>query len=1078
MMLMRLPVLTISILLLGFAASSSAQVSDIPVSVPVSDTTRAPIADSALSVYAGVVKLSADGAWQIESAKHVSIREMYLTPNSDLSVKRLGRRMLAAELEKQLAAGRWALSSVYRAAREYAEEQDGVGPDAIDSLDQERNRYLIEQWQKMPLRSSVLTAYVDGELNGPFRFLVPSAKFHFAPQPDDRSRLVVPKEDREILAVELRPFVDDGKHWVAYTDGSLVREEPNAKLFRQYALQLRPVIAEDALRVAQNQQSVDYEVCLVTDQPIDNSIQLSLYNSISRERASIAWDVSAAQLDSQTIEILNRARHSVWKSYLATGGGVMLQSWLKMPGQSGGDNRNPSTTSMFAVLGGRAAIEETLQLQDLAGIAKRGPATVDVDSIEGVQVASHPFEDMLGGLPGGSLELAHFVPHDRFLFYVAQPTSILPFLDSGASFLADAGAIISGNRLDYDLASRYLDRLGLDKNLVRSMLEAELLQDLAVFTPDLFFIDGTDITIVARLNQPQLLAALVGVSGSQVFERETGSGPAYWSVRQDVLIISTHRGELQQAVDLVEHKGEGSLGASPEFRYMLTKLPIDEQTRMYAYFSDPFVRRLVGPKVKLGQRRRLLAKAQIEATASRALLAKLDGRSFTSPDALASADYIPNSWREAGLTVSPGGFVSSKEWGDLQRMRSLEEMPLEKVTEDEAREYKQYVDNYSLYWRQFFDPIAVRFSQKEDGTLELTTFILPLIDSSIYNGLRDVLAHASERQALRLPQILPEAILNVSFNLREEAWASMAGNFSEFFSQYTGVSSAILDTLGNGIHIAIHDADPVLALGSGDVLGAFGGNVLRNGNEMLMIPIALSVFTRPCTILIETSDPEQTARYLRLSAAGGGRSAESRWFRSSFHQVADRDEWVWTMDLVSVAKLRFGVTVADDFLVIRNIPWSQHESITSTEPAILNGAQLTIHPGACQLQLPGLHAAAADSNRRSVLSGLSRLYPILIANPGISVDEAIAQHQALFGFAPRPISTDHWTWSNQRLVSRDYGTPLQPRQPPFDPNQPFGLLQAIDTAELNMQFEDGGLRSRVTWKLRDRSSPAVANGGD
>jgi hypothetical protein len=40
------------------------------------------------------------------------------------------------------------------------------------------------------------------------------------------------------------------------------------------------------------------------------------------------------------------------------------------------------------------------------------------------------------------------------------------------------------------------------------------------------------------------------------------------------------------------------------------------------------------------------------------------------------------------------------------------------------------------------------------------------------------------------------------------------------------------------------------------------------------------------------------------------------------------------------------------------------------------------------------------------------------------------------------------------------------RQPAFDPQQPFGLMNRIDSLQLNMQFEEDGLRSTVRWRLR------------
>ena len=82
------------------------------------------------------------------------------------------------------------------------------------------------------------------------------------------------------------------------------------------------------------------------------------------------------------------------------------------------------------------------------------------------------------------------------------------------------------------------------------------------------------------------------------------------------------------------------------------------------------------------------------------------------------------------------------------------------------------------------------------------------------------------------------------------------------------------------------------------------------------------------------------------------------------------------------------------------------------------------------------------------------------------VEAASAQHQRLFGFYPRELDGDRWSWSDYRLVSEDYGEPTRQRQPAFDPQQPFGLMHRIDSLQLNMQFEQDGLRSSVRWRLR------------
>lgn len=613
---------------------------------------------------------------------------------------------------------------------------------------------------------------------------------------------------------------------------------------------------------------------------------------------------------------------------------------------------------------------------------------------------------------------------------------------------------------------------GVNRDWLESVLRSGLVSEMVVTMPDLFVIDGTDMTIVSRLQQPALvsnLLRLVGVKNladSGVFTRKLSNGrESYWALRGDLLFISTNRNEIAQSLDLAEQEGQGSLGQSAEFRYMLTQVPLRDETRILAYFSDPFLRRLVGPEVKLSQMRRIRARAVMEQLVAKRLQAQLNGMKDVSIEDLVEAGYLPSEFPTDEYSFDELGLVHSKSYGPLPGMKSLPELPLEEVTPDEAEAYRQYVENYSRFWRQFFDPIAIRLDDTADGELQLTTFILPLVDSSIYNQLRSLLHTMEDRKQLAVPVLEPTPVLQFSANMRDQAWQQVVSNFSELFRRFGGASPALLDDLGPGMHLAVFDADPVIALGSGDLMGAFGGNVLR-GNDMLMLPMALSMLTRPCTLLVETRDSEQTARYLRQAASAWATALDRNDddFRVSFYQEDDRDAWVWSMEIIGMIKLRFGVEVTDRFLVIRNIPWSSKDKIVEIADADLNGANLRLSPSACRLQLPGLFASASDQERRAVLGGMGRLYPFVISG-ATSIEDAEDYHQRLFGFRPVHPSGGEWVWDNLKVSSSVYGSAERQRQPGFDPDRPFGLMRSVELVDLQMQFEDAGLRSQVTWKF-------------
>ncbi|QEG00360.1 hypothetical protein Mal15_44300 [Stieleria maiorica] len=1065
----------------------------------VGETSHSPIAEGPLHAYVATVALPADGLWRIRAPQSQdSARELYLMPTEPSRLRQLGKRMYAALEERQIQYGRWQVQMGFEACRQFAQERQGVGPKAISDLAQEKRwGYVAERWDSASWQLNRWRDFVDTRpIEGPFIHLIPDVRFRFAPPnrttrrddgtavqggatPDTKARWTVPKKDREVLAFELRPFIDDGKHWVLYTDGDCQRVDIDSQLSQSQRVTIRPIVTQpNAQPTGDDEPNLEYRLVMVREQPFSGSLELQAENHVLDQERTIRWNAAdGSDVPYRTLrDTITDARRFAWGPYSLAADGGVLKVW-DLAGKAPPPDPNPRRSlSMFSVLGGRAAVEETLQLQDLRAIdSELQSATIDIDSLSGVEVKSHPFEEMLGGREGGRLEIAGCVPPDRFFVYVGKPESIPALLDTGAPFIASMGTALTGNCLQYNLQSRYLARLGMTRDWVDAVLTSGLTSELALFTPDLFFIDGTDVTIVARLRQPQLLRQLLGMLGASdlgtesVLELPTVSGgPAYLALRDDLLFASTHRGELQQAIDLHDGQGSGSLGESAEFRYMLTQLPVNEDTRVYAYLSDGFVRKLVGPRTKIGQRRRVLAKAKMEVMTAQAMLARLDGYPGSdSASDLIRSGHLPQGWQSEGMSIDASGLVRSHHYDTLPRMRTLPEVPLDRVTPAEAEAYRRYVENYSRYWRRFFDPIAIRLDDVGSDQLELSTFILPLVDNSIYNTLKTFLAHQDDQTTLSVPIVEPTPVVQFSANLKDMAWQVVAGNFSEFFTRYSGASPAMLDDLGPSVHVAVFDADPIIAIGSGDVFGAFGGNVLRGGgNEMLMIPVALSMLTRPCSIMVETESPERTSQYLRQAAlAGMPRQRRDRDFNVSFYQVGDRDEWVWTMDVFGVVKLRYGVEVVDKYLVIRNIPWSSGDRVVSVAPADLNAAMLQASPSACKEQLPGLFAAASDANRRAVMSGLGRLYPFMLSGSK-SVDQAAAEHQRLYGFYPRQLDGDRWRWTDYRMVSDHYGEPTRQRQPAFAPDKPFGLMNRIDSIQLNMQFESDGLRSSVRWRLR------------
>jgi len=1040
-------------------------------------------APSGLVVIAGEVELPVEGYWRVvEPAGAAAVRQVYLAPPGELMELRQGSRMREVQKERLLRQGRWPLWGIYHACSAHAAKHDHIGPASFADLDAKEYDHILRQIDKGPGGGG------GGEgVRGPFYALIPGVSF--APAEAEQFK------DR-VLAVELHPAVADGQHWAVFADGGSRRIAIDAAGLAKHGIVVEPAPVAELPPAGEG--TVRYRIYGLVNPGGGDVAELRLANSKGGEGLTCRWAVKgvpAAPDGDPAAKDWAAARLATWLPYLVDGEAPVLRLWAQVQhrlfgtdgslprpgGRRRGRGDEPRTASILGVLGGQAALRETLQMQSLnPDAAAAGEPTVAVASLPGVEVKSHPFEEMLAGQGGGQLALAEHVPVDRFMLYVAKPSAALAFLDEGAAFLARGGAAATGRSFDYSLKRRYMARLGMDEKWVESFLKSGAVTEMAAVLPDLFLIDGAEITVILRIPQlplarPLLAALRVGeLTAERPSEVATpGGGRAWWAASKDVLFVSTSRTELEAVLGASRDNARASLGRSAEFRYMLTRLPVGPETRLYAYFSDPFIRRLVGPAVKIGQLRRLQAKLSLEEASAAALLYRLDGHAEAPTlDRLTAAGYLPAEPRFAGLALAPDGTARSPAYGGILDLASISARPVETATAAEAKAYADYVRDYSRFWRQFFDPIAMRLDDRPGGELELTTFILPLLNSEMYDGLREILPSGREAPPLRIPQVEPAPVMLLSANLPEKAWVKVVDGVSEGLA---GFDPGVLDSLGPGVHLAVRDSDPVIAVGSGDVMGALamapGG---MRGGEMLFIPLALSVLTRPCSLLVETRAPEAVREALRqgslamLAQRFGGMDDD---VRIDYCQVAGRDAWIYAFDVMGLIKLRLGLEVCGNYLIISNLLWSQPFAIPRVEVAPLGGVRLETVPGAVEAQLAALFTAAQDQQRRAAMEGIGCLYPLTMGGTGDPA-AAIEQHFRLLGFRPVHPAGGAWERRDGGLESTVYGRLHAARQPAYAAGRrDFGALRGLDRLSVSLQMEDGGLRTLCRWRYHRPSQP-------
>jgi HEAT repeat protein len=783
-----------------------------------------------------------------------------------------------------------------------------------------------------------------------------------------------------------------------------------------------------------------------------------------------------------TVQSFARARMETWKPLLSQSDAPVLRHWLARHDdlygvdarelKSSGSRADAGGPDYLDVLGGRAAIRESLQL-DLIDDPVTGSdehRLIPVSSIRSVTVQSHPFDKMLedSDKPIRRLALAELAPADHFFAYFRDLTALRSVFAGGSDQFLRFESAVTVKSVEYDLEQRYMDRLGLNNGILNQLDTLGAIRDLAIITPDLFFVDGTDITVVvsltsARLTQSVLRLMRLVDPGTAYEMRSLANGDImYWALRGDVLVISDNLGELMRVLELHERQGKNSLGRSNEFLYMQQQLSVEGATEAYFYFSDAFIRNLVSPAVKIAQLRRMQARAEMEMLAAGAMHYLLDGnRNVPTKQQLMASGYVPLYFDDRDYTISDNLIVNSERYGTIAALKPLSANPVTDISVRERNAYTEFVAQYTRYWSQFFDPIATRLDRIDDNTREIVTFILPLLDSRLYAQVEEALVSIETGHRLNVPVMTPTPSMVFSLNVSDELRISLSRKLANALVHYTSVNPKIFDSIGSGIHLAVQDSTPIVAFGSGDVWGALSQEMLLMGGFESLLPFLLSLVTQPSTVLIELAEPAQVLEFLndavvRRSEAGS---------EGEFHRLQGKEAWIYSLNVFDMVQLHLRIEIKDGYLMISNLPWSTQLEIDDVIATDFNGAQIQLNLDEVSRQMPALHTKVFTDYGAAAVDGMGYLYPLLLTGVADTVPQAIAMHFEIFGFKPLHPSSGQWLWRDGALGSTEFGSVLRPVLPEFTPgDRDFGVFPTLEMLVVNMQLEDTGLRARIRWR--------------
>jgi len=833
-------------------------------------------------------------------------------------------------------------------------------------------------------------------------------------------------------------------------------------------------------------------------------------------------------------------------------------------------NERVRGVDLFSIFSGSLAVQESLQLDTMRGDTPRRPsrtpprpgtppesqksdqAPVSLASLSGPTIKSHPWEQMLAGKEPAISQLARSVPDD---FYFAQFRSLNTLLD--AIDVADLWSKYAFNQSIQEARSQQVgERLKRQlaiktEPLFRPVYDA-IVGEVAITGSDPFVAEGSDVTMVFRIKQESLFRArmdgfLAEAAKSRSDVKRTTAdfqGISYVHLEtpdREIHVFSAYpkpgwhvcsnsRAAFQRVLETILGKRPDgqpvhALGDTKEFAYIRTLMP--ERAREedgFLYLSDPFIRRLVGPRLKLTERRRMLCHNHLSMIGHAALLYRTEhGEWPSSLQALAQSQCSAGAFGEGKLACPDGGHYSlaadgttgvCSHHGQARSLTPCIEIPLEEVSGEEAEEYKLFLEDYNQYWRTFFDPIAIRMQIRPDH-YRLETIVLPLIENSIYTGLASHLGGPPEPlDALPVPQRnifsaslrfnkdvllkstgLDEALIEMETN--RGSGESFFGISQEQLARL-GAKDFLTKGIGNQVALHVYDATQLFDLNLPQMMGMALGNINRRDfNVEMMIGFIVASLNSPVYASVPVQDTgivdgfldrldKLLARLAHERMGGGGLFFQ---FRQDFFRLElDREPRIRTYCFqVGPVKLRVfwarignGLYIASKPFILRDLAATAQArpGAKAVDSGTQAHAMVKLRAENWKEVLPDFQLGWAENNRQACIQNLGPLSSVvraLTAGPrnGRAISSILADAGRSLGYQPFCPEGGHYVISEdgKTVACSIHGAALEPAQPaqPAEQSTPAKILHQFSGLTISLNFLSDGLHAVVA--IRKQKPP-------
>jgi hypothetical protein len=729
---------------------------------------------------------------------------------------------------------------------------------------------------------------------------------------------------------------------------------------------------------------------------------------------------------------------------------------------------------LYTAFTGALAIQETLQLEagPEAGASDEA-REVPVEELAPPELEELPFDQLRAGREPRLHPMDRVVPSDLLYVHFSDFAAMRRVVETLDEWGTDLLHFVSARGRDARVVPRYQARLGLRVTALGELLGDQVIGEVGLVAFDPFFREGTDVAVLLEPKVPLALATyretvfadlsargatarkvqIPGLDRVRALERDDGTARLYWAEHCGYEVFASGPRVLEALVR-GGCEGAGAVAHDPGYRYMRALEPATPDEGAFAYLSDPFVRRMVGPAWKVATARRNRCAASLGALGHRA---RFDAAWAAS---LAAGARCPGG----GRYILEGATARCSVHGTLRSLKPLSETPVRRVSARERDSYARWVQGYERFWRGFMDPIGVRVATR--GDLEVKVHVLPLVRNTVYGGLRRVQGPGAPK-APPLKARLADALGSLTLPA-----APLLAPMLEGPGETAGVLRDELGLVAGPATLYAHDAEMLFLLRG---LGRFlGEGLLRRGGSTPWVAAVLSL-NMPLSMELPVRDG---ARVQRLLEDQLGRA--SRWSPSGRGMFSFGYDG-YAMDGVSVyafdlGPLRFHTffAVEGDRLLAATKPDLILRLVAAVRegtglPAAIHGEaplRLELYPGATRRAASMLRMGWAADMRRACFRNLGDLAGLAMARGGEALPPPEELEVAL-GYRPVCGSGGSYRYAPARreAVCSAHGAPGAASQSLALP-EGGGLarLRELRALGVGLHLGEDSLESQIIWK--------------